>query len=57
MRIADALTGYWLDKRINLSHHTVSDYQLTFDRLLKYLGADVPIEDISAYDLRRFLAV
>ena len=56
MRIADALTGYWLDKRINLSHHTVSDYQLTLDRLLKYLCADFPIEEISADDVRRVLA-
>ncbi|MGL4650260.1 MAG: site-specific integrase [Caldilineaceae bacterium] len=45
-----------MDKRIRLSHHTDNDYQLNFDRLLTFLGNDTPIGDITADDLRHFLA-
>lgn len=56
MQLADALTGYWLDKRITFSRHTVTDYSLTFRRLEKFLGSDRCIEAITTDDLRRFLA-
>jgi hypothetical protein len=39
MQLSDALTGYWLDKRTVFSPHTVTDYSLTFDRLIKFMGS------------------
>ncbi len=56
MRLSDAITGYWLDKKIALSAHTVTGYELTFDRLLQFLGGDKPIESVTSDDIRRFLA-
>lgn len=56
MHITDALTGYWLEKRSNVSEHTVSDYQLTFSRFVAWLPADAQIETITADQVRRFLA-
>lgn len=56
MYIDDAFAGYWLDKRRNLSPHTIRDYMLTFDRLRASLGPGATIENITPDDLRRFLA-
>lgn len=55
MLLSDAISGYWLEKKVNLSSSTIRDYQLTFDRLLSFLG-DVPFANIVADDVRRFLA-
>jgi integrase/recombinase XerD len=56
MQLSDALTGYWLDKRTVFSPHTVTDYSLTFDRLIEFLGPTTEIEGVTSDDLRRFLA-
>jgi len=55
MKLSDALTGYWLDKRTDFSLHTVDDYQVTFKRLVEFLR-DPEFEAITTNDLRRFLA-
>ena len=55
MRISEALDGYWLDKILHFSPTTTPGYRLTFRRLVEFLG-DPPIENITANDLRRFLA-
>ncbi len=55
MKLSDALTGYWLDKRTDFSLHTVGDYQVTFKRLVEFLH-DPEFEAITTNDLRRFLA-
>lgn len=54
MKLPDALEGYWLTRRLDLSRHTVSDYGLTYRRLQEFLG-DVEIETITSNDVRRFL--
>lgn len=54
MKLSDALEGYWLSRRLDLSPHTILDYGLTFRRLQEYLG-DVEIEAIDANAIRRFL--
>lgn len=55
MMLVDALNGYWLEKRANLSPHTAQDYDLTHRRLVAWLGEDRTIESVTADDLRRFL--
>lgn len=55
MKLSDALDGYWLSRRLDLSPHTVLDYSLTFRRLQEFLG-DVEMEAIDANAIRRFLA-
>lgn len=55
MLLTHALNGFWLEKRIDLSLHTIRDYQLTFTRLVSFLG-DAHFEGITADDIRRFLA-
>ncbi len=41
----DALEGFWLEKRRNVSPHTVSDYALTFTRFREFVGGNVEFED------------
>lgn len=55
MYLDNALEGYWLERRRNLSDHTVADYSLTFNRLRDYLGAGATIEEITSDNLRAFL--
>ena len=55
MLLKDAISGYWLEKQIDLSTATIRDYTTTFTRLTDYLG-DPIFADITADDIRRFLA-
>lgn len=55
MKLSDALEGYWLTRKIDLSPNTVNDYSLTFHRLLEFAG-DVELEEINANVIRKFLA-
>ncbi len=56
MTISDALLGYWLERRRNVSEATVRDYSLTFRRFVAWLPANIEIGAITADDVRRFLA-
>ena len=51
----DALEGFWLEKRRNVSPHTVSDYALTFTRFRAFVGGDVDFEEITTDQVRKFL--
>ena len=55
MRLDYALEGYWLSKRRGFSPHTVADYEVTFRRLVVFLGAEREFERISTADVNRFL--
>lgn len=55
MTIQDALLGYWLERRRNVSPATVKDYSLTFNRFVAWLPANIPIEAITADHVRQFL--
>ena len=55
MLLTDALTGYWLEKRSNLSPRTSRDYELAHSRLVAYMGPHCTIEEITANDVRGFL--
>lgn len=54
MKLSDALEGYWLSRRLDLSKNTINDYGLSFRRLSEFVG-DVDIEAIDANVIRRFL--
>jgi hypothetical protein len=41
MHLDYALEGYWLSKRRGFSPHTVADYEVTFRRLLAFIGQDI----------------
>lgn len=55
MLLSDAISGYWLEKQIDLSPNTIRDYTTTFTRFYTFLG-DLPFQSITADDVRRFLA-
>ena len=55
MKISDALTGDRLDKKLNLSQHTINGYTLIFNRLIKFLR-NSEFEKVTSVDIRRFLA-
>lgn len=55
MLLTEAINGYWLEKRIKVSPHTVRDYTLTFNRLVLFLGRTYTIEAVTADDIRHFL--
>jgi integrase/recombinase XerD len=55
MLLSKAIAGYWLDKRRALSPRTVRDYELAFDRLVKYLD-DPEMGSIGTDDVRRFVS-
>ena len=38
MRLSSALDGYWLDKKLTLSRHTINGYKVIYARLMKFLG-------------------
>lgn len=53
----DALIGYWLERRRNLSQATIDDYEYTHRRFRTYLGEKpVNIEAITADQVRGWLA-
>lgn len=55
MLFTEALEEYWLEKARNVSRHTVSDYNGTFNKFLRFLGEDVEVAQITTRDVRRFL--
>lgn len=55
MDLAHALEGYWLEKRRGFSKHTISEYEVTFRRLVAFLGEDIELGDITGDHIRRFL--
>lgn len=54
MKLSDALEGYWLSRKLDLSPNTIRDYKLTYHRLREFLG-DLQLEEINANHIRRFL--
>jgi len=56
MKLSDAIAGYWLDKRIDFSRHTITGYTLIFNRLIAFLH-DKDIEQVASNDIRRFLSM
>lgn len=55
MQLQNAIEGYWLEKRRNLSVNTYNDYCLTFRRLQDYLGIAVDFAAITSDQIRKFL--
>lgn len=55
MRLSEAIEGYWLDKRLELSPTTIPGYEKTFTRFLAFVG-DVAFDAVTSDDVRRFLA-
>lgn len=55
MRLSEAIEGYWLDKRLDMSATTLPRYEVTFRRLIEFLG-DPEFDAITSNDVRRFLA-
>lgn len=55
MKLSEAIDGYWLEKRLDLSNHTIGGYVIIFRRLIEFLH-DKDIEQVSSNDIRRFLA-
>lgn len=55
MKLSDAIEGFWLDKQLDFSKHTITGYSLIFRRLVDYL-ADKQLDQITSNDIRRFLA-
>ncbi len=49
-----ALEGYWLARKRDFSTHTVSDYSVTFKRLVKYVSSQ-PLEETTARGSNGFL--
>lgn len=54
MRLSDAISGYWLDKRLDMSKTTIPGYERTFRRLVAFLG-DPEFAAVTSNDVRRFL--
>lgn len=54
MRWDDALEGYWLARRLNLSEHTVEDYTRTFDRFGRFIR-NADLSAIKAKSVNEFL--
>jgi len=54
MRLSDAIAGYWLDKRLDMSKTTIPGYERTFRRLVSFLG-DPEFAAVTSNDVRRFL--
>lgn len=55
MRLSDAIAGYWLDKRLDMSKTTIPGYERTFGRLVSFLD-DPDFAAVTSDDIRRFLA-
>jgi integrase/recombinase XerD len=56
MKWEQALVGYWLEKRRNVSPKTVADYSGTFKKFSIFLGTKVEFEEIKPDHIRQFLA-
>ena len=54
MKIATALQGYMLDKRLDFNPNTVASYTRVFRRYFDYVG-DGDLEAVTPDDVRRFL--
>ena len=54
MLFDDALEGYWLEKRRNISRKTYLDYSSTHARFRAFLGGNVKFESIKTDDVRKF---
>ncbi len=54
MQWDNALEGYWLAKRRNLSDHTVRDYTVTFNRFGKWIQYGA-IEKVTAKEVNAFI--
>lgn len=54
MKLSNAIEGYWLESKRNLSPNTVRDYDLTYRRLLAYTK-DPEFDTITSDHLRKFL--
>ncbi len=54
MKISEILSGYWLDKQREFSNRTFESYSRVYRYLTEFLG-DVPFDQITADDIRRFL--
>lgn len=51
----NALEGYWLEKRRNVSKKTYADYSSTFNRFRTFLNGNVKFEEIKTDQVRKFL--
>lgn len=54
MQLSEAITGYWLAKRLDFSKTTIPGYERTFRRLVSFLG-DPDFAAITPNDIRRYL--
>ena len=54
MKITTAIEGFWLDKEMYFSKHTVKRYGYVFDRFVGFVG-DVEIEELSSTDIKKYL--
>jgi integrase/recombinase XerD len=55
MKLSEAIEGYWLDKKLDMSPTTIPGYEKTFARLVRFLD-DAPFDAVTSDDIRRFLA-
>ncbi|MEX1019871.1 MAG: tyrosine-type recombinase/integrase [Litorilinea sp.] len=55
MKLSSVLDGYWLEKELSFSPHTIAAYSRVYHRFVAFVG-DVDIERVTANDIRRFLA-
>jgi integrase/recombinase XerD len=55
MKLSQAIAGFWLEKKLSFSPNTVANYGYTFREFIDFVG-DMDIEQITAIDIRRFLA-
>lgn len=54
MKLSQALTGFWLDKRLSLSDTTIARYTYAFDEFMRIVG-DIEIDQVTSADVRKFL--
>lgn len=54
MDLETAYQGFWLDKTVNLSEHTVKRYGVVFDRFCEFLG-NVEVEEITTRNIKEYL--
>ena len=55
MRLIDAVEGFWLARRRDMSHRTYQDYELTFRRFAEFVGEGREFEEITSGDVHAFL--
>ena len=54
MIFTDAVDGYWITRRRDLSPATQTDYSLTFNRFASFIG-DTDVAAVTSNDIHRFL--